>query len=92
MLIVILLPVVSMTDDMNAMAAAEVEHVTRRADILPIADQPADLALPLYIRPVLLTDNDVLRTIAHLKFPIKIATPLSGSIRQTAMRPPPAAI
>ncbi|HVW79087.1 MAG TPA: hypothetical protein VHB45_15845 [Alloacidobacterium sp.] len=91
MLILILLPVVSMTDDMHAMSTAEIEHVTRRADMLPVADQPADLSLPLSMRLLLLSDAD-LQPMDQVEFPSGIAVPLSGSIRQTAMRPPPAAI
>ena len=44
LLVVILLPVVSMTDDMQAMSTAEIEHVTRKVDIVPVAEQPASLA------------------------------------------------
>ena len=43
MLIVVLLPVISMTDDLRTISAAEVEHIARRVDLLPDTVQPADI-------------------------------------------------
>ncbi len=91
MLIVILLPVISMTDDMQALTTAEVEHVTRRADLLPNSDQPAELVIP--------PDADLfpsrsvfnLQTFARVEPSLEKAHPQSGSIRQSANRPPPLA-
>ncbi len=88
MLIVILLPVISMTDDIQAMSAAEIEHVTRRVDILPAVDHPADLIAPsgeLFPSGYLCN----LQTLARIEQPVPSARPKIGSIRQTAKRPPP---
>lgn len=89
MLALILLPVISMTDDMQAMSAAEVEHVTRRADLLPGVDQPADLVVPLSAS--LLPDQYLsdLQTFARIEPSLQNARPQTGYIRQMANRPPP---
>ncbi|HLH34125.1 MAG TPA: hypothetical protein VKX41_05585 [Alloacidobacterium sp.] len=89
MLALILLPVISMTDDMQAMSAAEVEHVTRRADLLPSIDQPADLVVPLSAG--LLPDQHLssLRTFARIEPSLQSMRPEAGYIRQLANRPPP---
>lgn len=92
MLIVILFPAISMTDDMQALSTAEVEHVTRRADLLPNSDQPADLVVP--------PDADLfpsrrvfnLQAFARVEPSLEKARPQSGSIRQSANRPPPLAV
>jgi hypothetical protein len=86
MLILILLPVISMTDDMHAMSTAEIEHVTRRAD--PGADQPADPIIPL--NASLFPGNlCYLQTFARIEPSIQNARPQAGSVRQMANRPPP---
>jgi hypothetical protein len=92
LLIVILLPVVSITDDMHAMPTAEIEHVTRRADLLPIADQPQHLIDILHARLLLTQSFTSLHTFAQLEPPVQGVKLLTGSIRQTANRPPPFAV
>jgi len=91
LLIVILFPVISMTDDMQALSTAEVEHVTRCADLLPNSDQPADLIVPLDVQ--LLPDRSAfnLQTFARVELSTEIVRPQSGSTRQSANRPPPLA-
>jgi hypothetical protein len=92
MLIVVLLPAISMTDDMQALSTAEVEHVARCADLLPNSDQPADL--------LVVPDADLfpsknvfnLQTFARVEPSLEKARPLKGSIRQSANRPPPLAV
>jgi hypothetical protein len=89
MLALILLPVISMTDDMQAMSAAEVEHMTRRADLLPSIDQPADLVVPLSAG--LLPDQHLsnLQTFARIEPTLQSVRPQTGYVRHMANRPPP---
>lgn len=92
LLIVILFPVVSMTDDVHAMSTAEIEHITRRANHLPIADQPADLNGLLHAQLFLTQYLNSLHTFALFEPSIQDAKPLIGAVRQTANRPPPFAV
>jgi hypothetical protein len=89
LLIIILLPVISITDDMQAMSAAEIEHVTRRADLLPNSDQPADFIFPQDANVLLDTHLFNLKTFARVEPSIENAHPQLGLIRQIANRPPP---
>lgn len=92
MLIVILLPVISMTDDVQAMSTAEIEHVTRRADLLPNSDQPADV--PALLNTTLLSYEHLFdaQTYAYIEPVIESLRPQAGTIRQMANRPPPLAV
>ncbi|HYK38334.1 hypothetical protein [Alloacidobacterium sp.] len=92
MLIVILLPVISMTDDVQAMSAAEIEHVTRRADLLPNSDQPADI--PALLNTTLLSYEQLsdVQIYARIEPVIESLRPQTRSIRQIANRPPPLAV
>lgn len=92
MLILILLPVISLTDDIRAMSTAEVEHITRRADLLPAADQPAELVTLLEANLSLSRYLPHLQTFALLEPSIQGARPQTGCIRQLANRPPPVAV
>lgn len=92
MLIVILLPVISMTDDVQAMSTAEIEHVTRRVDLLPNADQPADITVPLNTSLVSYIDLFDAQTFTRIEPVIENVRSQSGSIRQAANRPPPQAV
>ena len=90
MLILVLFPVVSLTDDLKAMTAPiETEHLTRRADILPPSDQPADIAALLQVRLYLSRYLPHLQTFALLEPSVQGARPQTGCIRQLANRPPP---
>lgn len=89
MLIIILLPVISMTDDLQAISTAEIEHVTRRADLLPNSDQPADLVVPLDADVFLSRQLFNLQTFARVEPSIENEQPKSGSVRQMSNRPPP---
>jgi hypothetical protein len=91
MLIVVLLPVISMTDDMQAMSTAEIEHVTRRADLLPSADQPLGLAASPDARLFPTRHFFDLPIFARVEPLIENLRPQCGSIRQLANRPPPVA-
>jgi hypothetical protein len=91
MLILILLPVVSLTDDLHAISApVETEHLTRRAHILPVADQAVDIAALLHVRLFLSRYLPHLQTFALLEPSVQRARPQTGCIRQLANRPPPA--
>ena len=92
MLILVLLPVISMTDDVQALTAAEIEHVTRRADLLPNSDQPADLAVSLEAMLFQARQAFDLHTFARLEPPQGRVQPQCGSVRQMANRPPPIAV
>lgn len=92
MLIVILLPVISMTDDVQAMSTAEIEHVTRRAGLLPNSDQPVDIPAPLsttFLSYDRLFDE---QTYTRIEPVIEGLRPQAGSLRQMANRPPPLAV
>jgi hypothetical protein len=92
MLILILLPVISLTDDMQAMSTAEVEHITRRADLLPLGDQPVEFVSLLETTISLSRYLPHMQTFALLAPSIQGARPLTGCIRQMANRPPPASV
>ena len=89
LLVIILLPVISMTDDMHAMSAAEIEHVTRRVDMLPVADQPANITDLIHAELFLALHLTGLHPLMRLEPAIQTSKPLTGSVRQTANRPPP---
>jgi hypothetical protein len=90
-LIVILLPVISMTDDVQAMSTAEIEHVTRRADLLPNSDQPADIVIPQETNFFSSRFFFCLQSFARVEPSAEDARPQCGSIRLMATRPPPLA-
>ena len=91
MLILILLPVVSLTDDLSAVTTpVETEHFSRRAHILPATDQAADIAALLHARLFLSRYLPHLQTFARLEPSVQGARPQTGCIRQLANRPPPA--
>ena len=92
MLILILLPVISMTDDIQAMSAAEIEHVMRRADLLPSTDQPVDPVVPLDANLLPGKHPCNLRAFAYVELYIPNIRPQAGSIRQMANRPPPLSV
>ena len=90
MLILILLPVVSLTDDLHTMAGpVESEHITRRVNYFPGTDQPADIASLLHAQLFVSRFLPQLRssTPAVQSTPIIYIRP--GFTRQAANRPPP---
>lgn len=92
LLIVVLLPVVSLTDDLQACTMpAESEHLARRSDFQTIADFTLH-AVSLVIAG-LLPFNAAPRpeTLARMSFPVEQETPCAGYLRILGMRPPPAA-
>jgi hypothetical protein len=90
-LIIVLLPVVSLTDDLQARTMpAESEHLSRRSDFQTIADFTLH-AIPLAIAG-LVSFNPAPhpRTFARLSFPAEIESPCAGYLRILGTRPPPA--
>lgn len=90
MLILILLPVVSLTDDMHAATTpVESEHITRRAHSLLASDQPGDIVALLHTRLFFSRYLSNLQTFARLEPIEEVARPETGCSRQLAKRPPP---
>ena len=87
--IVILLPVVSLTDDLLACTApAEVEHLVRR-DLLDHVDNDLQAASIVAAALVSLQNASELQTISKLKPSIEIGTPREESLSIIGNRPPP---
>jgi hypothetical protein len=89
MLIIILFPAISMTDDMRAMSTADIERVTRSADLLPNSDQPADVVVPPDTELFSSRHLSNMQTFARIELSIENVRPQGGSIREMANRPPP---
>lgn len=92
LLVVILLPVISLTDDLQAAPTiAESEHLSRRADTQPGHDQilhPAPAAPAQQIAAVPPLPTFTARFEARVDAPSRL---LSGYFRAVATRPPPTA-
>ncbi len=87
--IVILLPVVSLTDDLLACTApAEVEHLVRR-DLLDHVDNDLQAASIVAAALVSLQNASELQTISKLRPSIEIGTPREESLSIIGNRPPP---
>ncbi len=87
--IVILLPVVSLTDDLLACTApAEVEHLVRR-DLLDHVDNDLQAASIVVAAVVSLQNAAELQTISKLTPAIEIGTPRDESLSIMGIRPPP---
>lgn len=91
LLIVVLLPVVSLTDDLQACAVpAESEHLSRRSDFQNCAD------LALHAISVTISGLIPIRVSARaqsftrLPHPAKNESPYAGYLRILGTRPPPA--
>lgn len=90
LLILILLPAISLTDDLQACTTpAESEHFSRRCDLQPSAD-PAlhrlPLALALLFAPLTMPQTAVARRSDYEPAP----RPVRGYFRFLTIRPPPA--
>lgn len=92
LLAVILLPVISVSDDLQAAnTPAEVEHVSRRCDLQPSPDQPLHslpAALALLVAGMTLPGQQKMEFQAWTEPPVR---PVRGHVRALATRPPPAA-
>lgn len=91
LLIVILLPVVSLTDDLQACTLpAESEHLSRRSDFQTIPDfsQPA---ISVVVAGVIPFNSASPQTSAWLSLPLEKEAPFAGYLRILGTRPPPTA-
>ena len=89
-LIVILLPVVSLTDDLQACTApAEAEHLTRRGDLQAHADSPLHTALIVVAALLSFPQASGFQTISHLSPAMEIVTPSEDYLSIVGNRPPP---
>jgi hypothetical protein len=90
-LIVILLPVVSLTDDLQACAApAEMEHLIRRIDLQHSLDASLQAISLLAASKLSLEEASRLQTLLCAPRVEKIAVPNEGFLNVAGSRPPPA--
>lgn len=91
LLIVVLLPVVSLTDDLQACTMpAESEHLSRRSDFQTIADFSLNAVSVVIAGLVPFNTSLQPQTVAWLSFPAEKETPSAGYLRILGSRPPPA--
>ncbi|MGC1363577.1 MAG: hypothetical protein WA826_20565, partial [Silvibacterium sp.] len=91
LLIVVLLPVVSLTDDLQACTMpAESEHLSRRSDFQTIADFSLHAVSVVITGLVPLDSSPQPAALAWLSFPAEKETPSAGYLRILGSRPPPA--
>jgi hypothetical protein len=91
LLIVVLLPVVSLTDDLQACTMpAESEHLSRRGDLQVIADLHLHAVAVLITGWALFTPTPRAQTLAQLSVPTKSDAACAGYLRILGIRPPPA--
>jgi hypothetical protein len=90
MLIVILLPVVSLTDDLQACTApAEAEHLARRVDLQVNADTCMHLASIVVATHLAVEHASRLQRPAYLDPAMATKAPSAGYLRIAGSRPPP---
>jgi hypothetical protein len=90
LLIVVLLPVVSLTDDLQACTMpAESEHLSRRSDFQTIADLSLHTLSVVIAGFVPFDTSPEPHTFAWLLFPVEKETPSAGYLRILGSRPPP---
>lgn len=91
LLIVVLLPVVSLTDDLQANAMpAESEHFARRGDLQTIADISSHAVSLIASCLTLLSSEPPSQALAWLVFPDKNDSSSSDFFQAHGNRPPPA--
>lgn len=91
LLIVVLLPVVSLTDDLQARTMpAESEHLLRRGDFQTIADLTLHTVSLVITGLVPFSLSPRPQILALLFFPAKTESPSAGYLRILGTRPPPA--
>ena len=91
LLIVVLLPVVSLTDDLQACTMpAESEHLSRRGDFQMIADFFLHAVSVVIAGWVSLDSSPQPQTLAWLSLPAEKETTSAGYLRILGSRPPPA--
>jgi hypothetical protein len=90
MLIVILLPVVSLTDDLQTCTApAEAEHLGRRVDMHINADTCLHAASIVAAAHLAVEQALRLQTLAYLRPAMATKAPSAGYLRIAGSRPPP---
>lgn len=91
LLIIILLPVVSLTDDMHASALlAESEHLWRRCDFQALGDFALHAISVAIVGFTLLNIAPQRQTVAWLAIPDRRANSCAAYLRILGTRPPPA--
>ncbi|HEU4637022.1 MAG TPA: hypothetical protein VFS41_12635 [Edaphobacter sp.] len=95
LLLVLLLPVISMTDDLVAMESrTELEHVVRRSEmpLLQVASGTATAFLDLGVLAVLLLIGFAVLFSRLSRFSLRVAVRkiMAGFVRTAGVRPPPA--
>lgn len=91
LVVVILLPVVSLTDDLHATALlAESDHVFRRSDFQAVGDLALHLLSVAIAAVTLFNISSRSRTLAWLSFPANKAASRAGYLHILGSRPPPA--
>ncbi len=92
LLAVVLLPVISLTDDLQACTTlAESEHLSRRGDLQPASDQPVD-SLPLSLALLAAAPTATDMPLADfVRVEQSASQQMRGFSRSLATRPPPAA-
>lgn len=89
-LIVILFPVVSLTDDLQACTApAEAEHLMRRGDLQAHADSTLHTAWIVAAALLSFHQASGFQTICHLSPAMEIVTPSEDYLSIVGNRPPP---
>lgn len=91
LLLVLLFPVISMTDDLQALTApAEVEHVMRRQLDAPLLQMSSNMLDAVALLSLILT-GIALPTLCSTRVGARgyVTTLLAGSVRAFGVRPPP---
>ena len=92
LLIVVLLPVVSLTADLQACTAPiESEHIGRRVDLLPAPTGTAEHAMMIVSRLLTFHQAACLQTLAAVSPALQVEKPCAGYMRLVGSRPPPVA-
>lgn len=91
-LALVLLPVISLTDDLQACTTpAESEHLSRRGDLQPAPDQPGD-SLPLSLAVLAAAPRaSEMPIVAFVGVEQSTSQQIGGFSSSLATRPPPAA-
>ena len=91
LLIIILLPVVSLTDDLHASAMlADSDHLWKRGDFQAIAHFALHTLAAAIAGRMLFNISPQSRIVAWLSFPPSKETPCAGFLHVLGSRPPPA--
>lgn len=90
-LLVVLLPAVSLTDDLQACTTpVETEHVIRRVDLLPVASSSLHQAVMVVATLLSFERAASLQTLASVAPALEVEKPFTGNLRNAGNRPPPA--